>query len=148
MRATLGLPGLPPVSQIGYTLLMTSQALKELSWIASSQGDLRAFPDDVKDVMGFALYEAQHGAKHPAARPLAGFKGAGVLEIVDDYDGDTYRVMYTVRLGDSVYVLHAFQKKSKKGAETPKHEMDLIRGRLAQAERAHADREKQKGKSR
>ena len=69
--------------------------------------------------MGFALYEAERGGKHPAAKPLKGFKGAGVLEILDDHDGDTYRVVYTVRLEDELYVLHAFEKKSKKGIATP-----------------------------
>jgi len=127
---------------------MDSPAPKGIFWIASSLGDLRGFPDDVRDVMGFALYEAQLGSKHPAAKPLVGFRGAGVLEVVDDYDGDTYRVMYTVRLGDCVYVLHAFQKKSKKGTETPKHDMDLIRQRLGIAQQLQAERDKvEKGKS-
>lgn len=94
--------------------------------------------------MGFALYEAQRGGRHPSAKPLVGFKGTGVLEIVDDYDGDTYRVVYTIRLGDCIYVLHAFQKKSHKGASTPKHEIDLIRQRLATARRLQAEREKAK----
>lgn len=122
---------------------------KEVIFVASAQEDLRAFPDDVKHVMGFALYEAERGGKHPAARPLKGFKGAGVLEIVDDYDGDTYRVVYTVRLEDELYVLHAFQKKSKKGIATPKPDLDLIAKRLAVAERIHAERQLDKrGKSR
>lgn len=122
---------------------------KEVIFVASAQDDLRAFPDAVKHVMGFALYEAERGGKHPAARPLKGFKGAGVLEIVDDYDGDTYRVVYTVRLEDELYVLHAFQKKSKKGIATPKPDLDLIAKRLAVAERIHAERQLDKrGKSR
>ena len=112
-------------------------APKSIIWIASSQDDLRGFPDDVKDVMGYALYEAQCGGRHPSAKPLVGFKGAGVLEVVDDFDGDAYRVVYTVRLGDVVYVLHAFQKKAHKGATTPKHDIDLIRQRLAVAQRLH-----------
>lgn len=98
--------------------------------------------------MGFALLEAQLGGKHPAAKPLAGYKGSGVLEIVEDHDGGTYRVMYTVRIGDTVYVLHAFEKKSKKGIATPRHDLDLVKQRLALATRIHADRQSnQKGKS-
>jgi len=128
---------------------MREAGSKEVIFVASAQEDLRAFPDDVKDVMGFALYEAERGGKHPAARPLKGFKGAGVLEIVDDHDGDTYRVVYTVRIEDELYVLHAFQKKSKKGAATPKPDLDLIAKRLAAAERIHAERQLDKrGKSR
>src|SRR3546814_3702782 len=84
--------------------------LRSLAWIGNSQKELRAFPEDVKDVMGYALHLAQTGSKHDAAKPLAGFGGAGVLEVVDDYDGDTYRAVYTVKFADRVYVLHAFQK--------------------------------------
>ena len=87
--------------------------------------------------MGFALYEAQMGAKHLSAKPLRGFKGAGVLEVADDFDGDTFRAVYTVRFSDTVYVLHAFEKKSKKGISTPKREMDLIRDRLKLARELH-----------
>lgn len=89
---------------------------KPLRWIGSSKEDVRAFPEDVKDVMGYALHLAQLGGKHPGAKPLIGYRGAGVLEIVDDYDGDTYRAVYTVKFASAVYVLHAFQKKSKKAA--------------------------------
>jgi len=123
---------------------MGEASAKEVIFVASAQEDLRAFPDDVKQVMGFALYEAERGGKHPAAKPLKGFKGAGVLEIVDDYDGDTYRVVYTVRLEDELYVLHAFQKKSKKGIATPQPDLDLIAKRLALAERIHAARQRHK----
>ncbi len=84
--------------------------------------------------MGYALHFAQAGDKHPSAKPLKGFRGAGVLEVVEDYDGNTYRAVYTVRLAGGVYVLHAFQKKSKKGTVTPKRELDLIRTRLKLAE--------------
>ena len=87
--------------------------------------------------MGFALYEAQMGGKHVAAKPLRGFKGAGVLEVADDFDGDTFRAVYTVRFSDTVYVLHAFEKKSKKGISTPKREMDLIQDRLKLARQLH-----------
>ncbi len=84
--------------------------------------------------MGFALYQAQLGGKHIAAKPLRGFKGAGVVEVVDDHDGDAFRAVYTVRFADAVYVLHAFQKQSKRGATTPKRDMDLIRDRLRMAQ--------------
>jgi phage-related protein len=108
--------------------------MKPLFWVGSSQGDLRRFPDEVQDVMGYGLYLAQIGGKHPDAKPLKGFGGANVLEIVDDWDGDTYRAVYVVRLAGAVYVLHAFQKKARKGIATPKRDLDLIRIRLRQAE--------------
>lgn len=110
---------------------------KPLFWIASSRDDLRAFPEEVKDLMGFALYEAQLGGKHVDAKPLKGFGGAGVLEIVEDHTGDTYRAVYTVKFAGAVYVLDAFQKKSKKGAKTPKRDIDRIKGRLKAAEDHH-----------
>jgi phage-related protein len=119
-----------------------SDDLKPLAWIGNSQKELRAFPEDVKDVMGYALHLAQAGGKHDAVKPLAGFGGAGVLEVVDDYDGDTYRAVYTVKFADRVYVLHAFQKKAKKGIKTPKQEIDLIRERLKLAEADHTARAK------
>ena len=114
----------------------------ELVWVGSSLDDLRGFPEEVKDVMGYALHVAQCGQKHVDAKPLRGFGGAGVLEVAERRAGDTFRVVYTVRLETAVYVLHAFQKKSTRGAATPKHEMDLVRSRLADAlaidaERAH-----------
>lgn len=117
-----------------------SDDLKPLAWIGNSLKELRTFPEEVKDVMGFALHLAQAGGKHDAAKPLSGFGGAGVLEVVDDHDGDTYRAVYTVRFADRVYVLHAFQKKAKKGIKTPKHEIDLIRDRLKLAEANHIAR--------
>lgn len=107
---------------------------KPLYWIASSRSDLRNFPSDVKRVMGQALDDAQWGGKHPDAKPFKGFKGAGVLEIVDDHDGNTYRAIYTVRFAGVVYALHAFQKKAKKGIKTPQKEVALIRRRYAVAE--------------
>ncbi len=111
--------------------------IKPLQWVGSSKKDLLAMPNDVLDVFGFALHLAQTGKKHDQAKPLKGFGGAGVLEVVEDYMGDTYRAVYTVKIADAVYVLHCFQKKSKSGIETPKHEMDLIRDRLRAAQ-AHA----------
>jgi phage-related protein len=103
---------------------------RELYWIASARDDLRALPEDVKDVIGQALLDAQYGDKHPKAKPLQGFGGAGVLEIVEDFDDDTYRAVYTVKLRSGVYVLHVFQKKSTRGIRTPKHEVDRIKARL------------------
>jgi len=91
-------------------------------------------PEDVIDVFGFALHLAQMGKKHDQAKPLKGFGGASVLEVVEDHMGDTYRAVYTVKIAEKVYVLHCFQKKSTKGIETPKHEMDLIRERLKAAQ--------------
>jgi len=111
-----------------------SQTLRPLHWIGSAKKDLLAMPDEVQQVFGFALYQAQIGLLHPDAKPLKGFGSAGVLEIVEDWRGDAYRAVYTVRFADAVYVLHCFQKKSKRGIGTPKKEMDLIRERLRQAE--------------
>jgi phage-related protein len=111
--------------------------LKSLRWIGSSRKELKSFPEDVRDDIGFALYRAQQGLKHGFAEPLKGFGGAGVLEVVADFDGDTYRAVYTVRFSEAVYVLHCFQKKSKSGSATPKHEVELIKGRLKMAEQEH-----------
>lgn len=94
--------------------------------------------------MGYALFRAQTGRKAPSAKPLRGIvKGAGVLEIVEDFQSDAYRVVYTVRFSDSVYVLHAFQKKSKKGASTPKHDVELIRRRYEAARVHHETKTRQ-----
>jgi phage-related protein len=110
---------------------------KSLYWVASSRKDLKALPEEVQDIFGYALYLAQTGTKHDQAKPLKGFGGAGVLEVVEDYHGDTYRAVYTIKLADAVYVLHCFQKKSTQGIATPKPDLDLIRDRLKAAE-AHA----------
>ena len=107
---------------------------KPIEWIGSCLKDLREFPEDVKDAIGVALDVAQQGDKHDAAKPLQGFGGAGVLEVIDDFDGDTYRAVYTVKFKGVVYALHAFQKKSKKGISTPKDEIDLVKKRLKAAE--------------
>jgi phage-related protein len=108
-------------------------ALKPVEWIASSLDDLRDFPEDVQQSMGYAFYQAQCGGKHPDAKPLKGFIGAGVLEVIEDFDGDTYRAVYTVKFEGVVYVLHAFQKKSKQGIATPKQDIELIGARLKRA---------------
>jgi phage-related protein len=109
-------------------------APKPVEWIGSCRADLRNFPKEVRRVMGQAIDDAQHGGEHPAAKALKGFGGRGVLEVVDDFDGDTYRAIYTVKFAGVVYVLHAFQKKSTRGIATPQHQIDLIRARLARAE--------------
>ena len=103
---------------------------KSLFWIGSSREDLKEFPKNVRVIIGQALYAAQHGEKHIHAKPLKGFKGAGVLEVVEHFDRDAYRAVYTVKFSDRVYVLHAFQKKAKKGIATPKAEIDLVEARL------------------
>jgi len=108
--------------------------LKPVFWIASSYKDYRAFPDPVQDAMGYALFRAQQGAKHDSAKPLQGFGGAGVLEVVTDHDGDAFRTVYTVKFATAIYVLHAFQKKSKSGRKTPGEDLDLVRQRLKAAE--------------
>jgi phage-related protein len=108
-------------------------SVKPVEWIGSSLSDLRKFPEEVQKSTGFALYLAQLGKKHLDAKPLKGFKGSGVLEVVDDFDGDTYRAVYTVRFEGMVYVLHAFQKKSKQGIATPKQDIELIEARLKRA---------------
>ena len=116
---------------------MTASELKPVYWIASAREDLKDFPDAVQRAMGYALFRAQEGKKAPSAKPLKGIvKGAGVLEIVGDYGPRTFRVAYTVRFAEVVYVLHAFQKKSKTGVATPRHDAELIRARYALA-RAH-----------
>ena len=115
---------------------MEQKRLKPLEWVGSSKGDLKAFPADVQDVIGYALYHAQLGTKHTDAKPLKGL-GPRVLEVVSNYDGDTYRAVYTVRFAEAVYVLHAFQKKAKKGIKTPKQDIDLIKKRLQAAEQHH-----------
>lgn len=118
-----------------------NNVIKELEWIGSSRKDMSALPRSVQRIFGYGLYLAQLGEKPPEAKPLKGFGGAGVLELVEDYRGDTYRAVYTVRFAAKVYVLHVFQKKAKKGIATPKHEIELIRSRLKQAENLYSGKE-------
>ena len=106
--------------------------LKPVIWLGDTLRELTSFPARVQDEVGYALFLAQRGDKHIAARPLKGL-GAGVLEVVSDHRGDTFRAVYTVRLVDRVFVLHVFQKKSKRGSATPQADVDLIRRRLKQA---------------
>ncbi|MCK4993994.1 MAG: type II toxin-antitoxin system RelE/ParE family toxin, partial [Candidatus Omnitrophica bacterium] len=107
---------------------------KKLYWVGSSRGDIQGFPENVKDDIGFALRKVQEGGKPASAKPWKGVSGASVLEIVENYDTDTYRACYTVRFSEVVYVLHCFQKKSNKGIKTPKRDIDLIKRRLKAAE--------------
>lgn len=111
-----------------------NELLKSLVWVAASKKDFLSFPQAVVQDMGHALYLAQCGDKPPNAKPLKGFGGAGVLEVVENHDGDTYRAVYTVRFEDAVYVLHCFQKKSKSGIATPQQDIELVRNRLRAAE--------------
>jgi phage-related protein len=103
-------------------------------WIGSSRKDLREFPDVVQDHVGYALYVAQQGGKHRDTKTLSGFGGAGVVEIIKDYRGDTFRAVYTLRYEGALYVLHCFQKKSKTGRETSRRDVELIKQRLREAE--------------
>lgn len=111
--------------------------LKSLRWIGRSREDLRKFPEEARRNIGYALQFAQAGTKHPSAKPLHGFGGAGVLEIVENFAGDAFRVVYTVRFVEAVYVLHAFKKKSKSRIKTPYKEINLIRKRLRSIETEH-----------
>ena len=104
--------------------------VKPLIWIGSSRDDLIEFPPQVRKEAGYALYLAQIGMKALKAKPLRGFGGGAVLEIVENYDGNAYRAVYTVKFPEVVFVLHAFQKKSKRGISTPKSEIELVRMRL------------------
>jgi phage-related protein len=120
---------------------MDSEQLKPVRWVGSSLKDLKSFSPEVKAEVGHALYAAQQGATDPAAKPLKGFGGVSVMEIVAPFDGNTWRAVYTVRFRGFVYVLHAFQKKSKSGIATPKKDIDLIQQRLAAAERDYRERQ-------
>ena len=108
--------------------------LQPVIWVGSSRRDLREFPDIVKDHLGYALYVAQCGGKHRDAKALTGYGGAGVVEVVKDYRGDTFRAVYTVRYAGAVYMLHAFQKKSKTGRQTPRRDIEMVKRRLREAE--------------
>ena len=109
-------------------------AKKPVEFVGSAREDLRRLPKHVTYVFGYAIFLAECGEKHPDAKPLKGFGGADVLEVVDNYDGDTYRAVYTVKFEGVVYVLDAFQKKSKRGSELPKVDMERIKLRLKAAQ--------------
>lgn len=115
--------------------------MKELVWVGSSLDDLREFPEKVMDMIGYSLHEAQEGFKPKNAKPLTGI-GGGIMEIVADFDKNTYRAAYVVKIGDVIYVLHCFQKKSKHGIATPKQEIDLIKRRFNEAKQLEKEREK------
>jgi len=115
--------------------------LKPLTWLASTKKDLMSLPEEVIDIFGYALHLAQRGLKHPDAKPLHGF-GAGVLEVVESWEGDAYRAVYVVRFESTVFVLHVFKKKSVKAGETPKPDLELIRKRLKVAEEIAGEQRK------
>ena len=118
--------------------------LKPVIWVGTSLGDLREFPAPVQDHVGYAVYIAQRGGKHQDAKVLRGFGGAGVLEVIKDYRGDTFRAVYTLKYATTVFVLHAFQKKSKSGRETPRRDLELLQQRLREAEQiARGGKQKQ-----
>ena len=103
-------------------------SLKKLIWVGSSRSDLKELPEDVQDEIGYGLHQAQSGMFPDHAKPLKGF--SGVIEIICDFDKNTYRSVYAIKLGSEIYVLHVFQKKSKSGIKTPKEDIELIKRRL------------------
>ena len=113
--------------------------IKPLFWVGSSYHDLMGFPEPVRRRFGYLLHVAQAGEKPPATKPLRGFGGAGVLEALEDFEGNAFRVVFTIRFPSVVYVLHVFEKKSKRGIATPRRELDRIRIRLRQAMNASAE---------
>lgn len=108
--------------------------LKPLKFVGSSKKDLSAFPDEVRQELGHSLFVAQQGERAPNVKTLQGFGSGGVVELVEDHDGNTYRCVYTTKINDVIVVLHAFQKKSKRGIETPRHEVNLIHARFKEAQ--------------
>jgi phage-related protein len=123
-----------------YISIVDETPIKAVVWVGPTRKELRAFPRPVQRAFGLALYAAQIGETAPDAKPLKGFGGAGVLEIVEDHRGDTYRAVYTVRFATRIYVLHVFQKKSKRGIATPQKDIELVRARLRWAEQIHSGR--------
>lgn len=114
--------------------------MRALVWVGSSLDDYKAFPEAIQDDMGYALYLAQEGDKPPQAKPLKGFRGAGILEIAEDDMSGTYRAIYTVQLTTAVYVLHAFQKKSRHGIATPREHIERVKAHLRLAEEIDVER--------
>jgi len=121
---------------------MAIKDLKPVAWVGSSYKDFTAFPQAIQQEMGHALYLAQTGRMHVSAKPLKGFGDAGVVELVERDRQGTYRAVYTVKFASAVYVLHAFQKKSKTGIRTPREDMEMVRRRLKIAEEDHKARTK------
>jgi len=124
-----------------YTSIKMESELKPVRWIGTSLRELQSFPRPVRIDIGHALFTAQEGKTDPAAKPLKGFGGASVLEIVASHHGSAWRAVYTVRFQEAIYVLHVFQKKSTKGIAMPMREIELIRQRLAEAERDYRERQ-------
>ena len=122
---------------------MSDRDLRPVRWMGPSLEDLGRFPSPVQQATGFALYQAQKGERALSTKPLKGVvRGAGVLEVVEDHQGDTFRAVYTVKFRDAVYVLRAFQKKSKKGVKTPKRHIDLIKARYEMAKQDYEGHER------
>jgi len=119
---------------------MQDRRIRPLNWVGGSYRDYVRFPRPVQEEMGFALYLAQAGDRHPIAKTIKGFGGGGVVELATLHDGDAFRTVYTVKFADEVYVLHAFQKKSKRGIATPRSDIDLVRRRLKAAEEDYLSR--------
>lgn len=126
---------------------MSEVPTKPILWVSSSKRDLMDMPSDVVTDFGYGLYQAQLGKYPDNAKTLSGFGGASVIELIQDFKGDAFRAVYTVRFSDAIVVLHAFQKKSKRGIETPKQDMELIRSRLKLAEELYKDWKHKEGKS-
>jgi phage-related protein len=122
---------------------LTARFIKPCLFVGPTRRELKAFPDEVRSDIGHALHQAQCGDEPDSAKALKGFGGRTVLEIIADFDGNTFRAVYTVRFVDAIYVLHAFQKKSKRGIATPKHIIDLIKLRLRDAEADYRMRRKE-----
>lgn len=123
----------------------TDARIKPVYWMGSSRTDLKSFPGPVQSDVGYAIFAAQRGEEYRSVKALQGFGGRNVLEIVAPHDGNTFRAVYTVKFKDAIYVLHAFQKKSTRGVATSKREIDMVRRRLADAERHHKERQKVHG---
>ncbi|NGX46990.1 MAG: hypothetical protein K1000chlam3_00359 [Chlamydiae bacterium] len=121
---------------------------KPILWVSSSKRDLMEMPEDVIDDFGFGLYQAQIGRYPDIGKALSGFGSANVIELKRDHKGCTFRAVYTVRFSEAIVVLHAFQKKSKKGKQTPKQDLELIRSRLKMAEEMYKEwKSKKRGKN-
>ncbi len=127
-----------------YNQMMKDSRPKDLIWVASSRRDMKNMPRTVRREFGVALFAVQCGVTPPDAKPLKGFGGAGVLELIEDDRGGAYRAVYTVRYASAVYVLHVFQKKSKRGVATPRQEIEKAAERLKRAEDIHKQRIKEK----
>jgi phage-related protein len=125
--------------------MVETPTIKPVSWIGGSKEDLSALHEDVRDAVGQALFEAQKGGRYSSTKPLSGYGDAGVLEIVVDHDGDTYRAVYTVRWPERLYVLHVFKKKSKSGRKTPKADINLIDARLKRVREQREAAQRKKG---